>query len=100
MGLTYILRNGDLADSFCERLTGALPADTLAVRQLPCRGSNISKLYIERPQEPDLYSTVTATLRAKVPWDLWSSVITLDIDPKTAEAIAPTPLFGAVCARS
>jgi hypothetical protein len=68
--LTYTLRNGDLADSFCERLTGALPANTLTARQSPCKGSNIWKLYIERPQEPDLYTTVTDTLRAKVPWDL------------------------------
>jgi hypothetical protein len=90
MGMTYILHEGEHADSFCEQLIVSLPVDTLTVRELPRGASNISKLYIERPQELDLYTAVTEALRANVDWDLWSSVVALDVDPNTAAAVAPT----------
>lgn len=105
MDMTYSLHDRDVADRLradrlCEELIAALPADILTIRELPRDASNVSKLYIERAQESDLYTTVTDALRAKVPWDLWSSVITLDVDPKTAAAVVPAPLFRTASSRS
>lgn len=54
----------------------------------------MASLYLEG--KGDLYHLVTDTLRAEVPWGLWSAVSTHQLDRHTAEAIEQRPLFRAI----
>jgi hypothetical protein len=91
MGMTYCLRQCAEQDTFCETLVSALPDDVISVRQPGRAGDNMASLYLDRPG--DIYSLVTDTLKAKVPWELWTAVSTHRIDPHSAELIEPRPLF-------
>jgi len=85
MGLTYFLRECDEHEAFCETLVSALPGDVLAVKEPSRAGHNIASLYLEG--KGDLYHLATDTLRAEVPWELWTAVSGHQLDRHTADAI-------------
>jgi len=89
--MTYYLRECEEQDVFCETLVGVLPDDVMTVRKSRREGRNMASLYLER--QGDLYHLVTDTLRAKVPWELWTAVSTHRLDRHTAEAVEPRPLL-------
>lgn len=89
--MTYHLRECDEQQAFCEALVRALPDDVIAVRQPTRAGRDMVSLRLEG--RGDLYHRVTDTLRAEVPWELWSAVSTHAIDRGTAEAIVWRPVL-------
>jgi hypothetical protein len=92
MGMTYYLEDCAEQDAFCDALVAALPDDVMVTRQPKRKGRNVASLYLER--SGDLYTLVTDTLRAKVRRELWVAVSRHRLDPHTADALEPRPLFG------
>ncbi len=85
--MIYYLRECGEQDEFCATLTRALPPDVIAARQPQRAGRSMASLHLEG--KGDLYHLVVDTLRAAVPWELWTAVSAHRLDRRTTDAIKP-----------